>query len=31
MIGICIELKTACKHCSSPLMLNFTCPSATAT
>ena len=22
MIGICIELKTACKHCSSPLMLN---------
>ena len=22
MIGICIELKTSCKHCSSPLMLN---------
>jgi hypothetical protein len=22
MTGICIELKTACKHCSSPLMLN---------
>lgn len=32
MLGICIELKTTCKHCSSPLMLNaFTenvlCPS----
>ena len=22
MLGICIELKTTCKHCSSPLMLN---------
>lgn len=22
MIGICIELKTTCKHCSDPLMLN---------
>ncbi len=32
MIGICFELKTSCKHCSSPIMLNaFTekilCPS----
>ena len=32
MIGICIELKSTCKHCSSPIMLNaFTekilCPS----
>lgn len=31
MTGICIELKTSCGHCSSPLMLNavtndFTCP-----
>ncbi len=32
MVGICFELKTTCKHCSSPIMLNaFTekilCPS----
>jgi len=32
MVGICIELKTECKHCGNPLMLNalvtdILCPS----
>ena len=36
MFGVCIELKTTCKHCSTPLMLNamaedILCPSCNKT